>query len=321
MIERRYAAIGEAKGRTIAGVAVQYGDVARVPVYGRERIEAGAFGDVGGLDVILNRQHDRKALLARTGAGLVLEDSAEALTVRADLPHTREADDTLELVRRGVLRGLSVEMLVTGDRFDAGTRIVEAAKLEGIGIVDRPAFPASGVVARAKGNPRRARLRGRVAFDKKLSCRCRGAQTTHVQIDRNAFRTALKEAKAGKREIHAFTTGQYDSPVANISSGTLELEATGEALEVAITGLPETQAVADFLEAFELGLIVIRPYFPDPADGTVAEQSGTLRKYTAADLRAIELAIVSGVVEGLEPVALDFLRKRRTAHRRRWTWL
>ena len=106
MMERRFAPLEyRGEGRTLEGVAVKYGDTARLP-FGSERFEPGAFGDVAGADVILNVQHDRGRPIARTGGGLVLEDSREALAIRADLPATREADDALELVRAKVLRGL-----------------------------------------------------------------------------------------------------------------------------------------------------------------------------------------------------------------------
>ena len=82
-------------GRTLSGTAIRYGDVARLP-WGQERFEPGAFDDVAGADVILNVAHDRGRPIARTGGGgLVLADSADALTIRADLPATREADDAL----------------------------------------------------------------------------------------------------------------------------------------------------------------------------------------------------------------------------------
>ena len=82
-----------------------YGDTAKLP-WGNERIEAGAFNPLG--DVLLNRQHERSAPLARTGGGgLELTDTAEGLRIAASLPATRDADDVLELVRRRILRGLS----------------------------------------------------------------------------------------------------------------------------------------------------------------------------------------------------------------------
>ena len=161
-LERRYVELrADAEGRVLRGVAVVYGDVAALP-FGRERIVAGAFA--GGMsDVILNASHDRSTPLARTaGAGLDLADSAERLAFTATLPETRAADDVLALVRTGVMRGASVEMRVTGERFESGVRVIERASLSAIGVVDTPAYPASEVEARmaalAKPAPRRRRF-------------------------------------------------------------------------------------------------------------------------------------------------------------------
>ena len=145
-LERRYIEIRQEGGRVLSGRAVVYGDVARVP-WGQERIEAGAFSPIG--DVLLNDMHQRAVPLARTGGGgLELIDSAESLEVRATLPDTRVADDVLELVKTGVLRGLSVEFRAVAERIEGGVRVIERAKLGGIGVVDTPAYPASEVEAR-----------------------------------------------------------------------------------------------------------------------------------------------------------------------------
>ena len=147
-----------AEGRTLTGVALAYGDVARTP-FGEETIEAGAFGGVADLDVILNVQHDRRRPLARTGGGgLVLTDTAEFLTIAAELPATRESDDALELVRRGVLRGLSVEFIPRAERQDRQRRRITRAALAGVGLVDRPAYRQSTVAARAESTVRRRQL-------------------------------------------------------------------------------------------------------------------------------------------------------------------
>ena len=86
-----------------------YGAVAVLP-WGRERFEARAFAG-GADDVILNRQHDRGRPLARTGAGLVLTEAADALMLRAEIPAGVEQDQALADVRAGILRGLSVEFV------------------------------------------------------------------------------------------------------------------------------------------------------------------------------------------------------------------
>ena len=146
-IERRFCEL-RGEGRTLAGVAIVYGDTAELP-WGAERFEAGAFGDVGAADVILNSAHDRGRPLARTGGGgLVLRDSAEQLAIEAALPDTRDADDVLALVRSRVLRGLSIEFHATDERLEANVRVVTGATLRGVAVVDRPAYAASEVAAR-----------------------------------------------------------------------------------------------------------------------------------------------------------------------------
>ena len=132
----------------LVGTAIRFGDTARLP-WGLEKFMPGAF-DVSGADVILNRMHDRAAPLARTGGGgLELRDSPEALTIRAELLDTRDADETLALVRGKILRGLSIEFKVRdgGESMVGGVRVIRKAVLSGVGVVDRPAYGASMVAA------------------------------------------------------------------------------------------------------------------------------------------------------------------------------
>ena len=149
-MERRcFELRADPEGRKLTGTAILYGDVATLP-WGKERVEAGAFAPVG--DVILNAQHQRGTPLARTAGGtLVLEDTAEALTIRADLPATRAADDVLALVRAGVLRGLSIEFLTMAERLEGNVRVIERASLFAVAVVDTAAYPASEIEARMKG--------------------------------------------------------------------------------------------------------------------------------------------------------------------------
>lgn len=160
MHEIRFTDI-RAEGRTLSGTVIRYGDEARLP-WGREVIRSGAFGDVRAQDVILNRQHDRALPLARTGGGgLFLEDGAEALSVRAELPETRDSDDVLTLIRQGVLRGLSLEFTAKEESYEGDLRIISRAALQGVAVVDKPAYPSSLVQARMARleTPKRGRRR------------------------------------------------------------------------------------------------------------------------------------------------------------------
>ena len=148
-LERRFCELrADAEGRILEGVAVRYDDVAALPWGLKERILPGAFGESVNGDVILNAQHNRERPLARTPKTLTIVDTPQALSVRAVLPETRDADDVLRLVSAGVLSGLSIEFRVSRERMIGGVREVSGAKLSAVAVVDRPAYPKSEVSAR-----------------------------------------------------------------------------------------------------------------------------------------------------------------------------
>ena len=137
-IEYRFAALEfRDSGAVIEGVAMPYASVARIAGAFDESVDAGALRFS---DVVLNRMHDRADLLARTdGGGLALEDSSERLAVRAEIPEYRQ--DVRDMVARRILRGFSVEMEIHSEDWPTpDRRIIRAATLHGIGLVDRPAY-------------------------------------------------------------------------------------------------------------------------------------------------------------------------------------
>lgn len=136
--ERRYAAF-RVSGRTLSGRALVYGDVA--PQFG-ERFVPGAFGTVPET-MALNLQHDPAVVVVEAAA---LTDNERALEVRAELP---EGSAALQLVRRGALRGFSVEFVARAERREAGVRVVERAELTGLALVDKGAYPRSVAEVRA----------------------------------------------------------------------------------------------------------------------------------------------------------------------------
>ena len=68
----------------------------------------------------------------------------------ANLPATTMAADTMELVRAGVLRGLSVEFDAVEERRDGDIRVIVRARLGDVALVDRSQYPQSIVEARGE---------------------------------------------------------------------------------------------------------------------------------------------------------------------------
>ena len=139
-IEYRFAALEfRDAGAAIEGVAMPYGTEARIGSMFTERVAAGAFGNIG--DVVLNKMHLTVTIpIARTGGGgLTLTDSTDRLSLHATIPAYRA--DIRDMVARGILRGFSVEMEVKAEDWPApNRRVIRAAVLHGVGLVDRAAY-------------------------------------------------------------------------------------------------------------------------------------------------------------------------------------
>ena len=185
--ERRFLELRQSEGRVLEGAALVYSDEAVFP-WGRERIEPGAFQPLG--DCILNRQHDRKTPLARTGGGgLELIDSPEELRIRATLPDTSSATETISLVRAKILRGLSIEFHAREERLDGDLRIISRAELMAVAVVDDPQYEQSRVSAREKENraKRLRTIRGNIPAKKVLECRCSPGDCTEALFENRLF--------------------------------------------------------------------------------------------------------------------------------------
>ena len=121
-------------GRTLSGTILRYGDIA--PGH-RERFMPGSLAPIP--DVPLNIQHDR-ALVVLAPGDFVLTDTDRELQIRAELPASSAA---IQLVRRGALRGFSLEFNAREERAENGIRVIERGELVGVSLVDSPAYPAS----------------------------------------------------------------------------------------------------------------------------------------------------------------------------------
>ena len=285
-VEYRYTELRQ-EGRRLLGTAIRYGEVGALP-FGHERFEPGAFAPLS--DVILNVQHDRGRPLARTGGGgLVLHDDAGKLRIEAALPKTREADDALELVRAGVLRGLSIEFHATEERMDGNVRVIERAKLSGVAVVDSGAYPGSTIEARRRrGRGRRggrlASFRGRIRAKRRLSCRCGPTGCSEALFESGALDDVIP--KDQQRDILAIA-GEYKDALGSKKRRSLRFWSDGEGgLNYAID-VPNTERGRAFMETLDTVDVVGRPVL-DTAESTFVRE-GTLARYAKARIRAITL--------------------------------
>ena len=294
-MEFRYAEI-RADGRQLSGVAVKYGDTAKLP-FGLERFEPGAFGRVQDADIILNVQHRRDRPLARSGGGgLLLTDSQRELAIAATLPSTRESDDALELVRTGVLRGLSIEFTARRDRKDNGVRVVEKAELSGVGLVDRPAYRESSVEAREEFRLDGRGLSGAIFYDMDTVI----SDTESIRKERyspGAFDFAIED---GTREINLIMGRSYDRPLASRRAGSLQLEDGPDALRFNVDTLPETSYVNDFRSQVAAGSASfgVTPLFSIPPPETVPDAVTIIPEpgsTNGAQIRVVRQAVLQGI--------------------------
>ena len=212
-VETRACEIRFTPGRMVEGTALRYGDVAEIGGGLRERFEPGAFAPVG--DVVLNSSHDRTTPLARTGGGgLEIMDGADALRIKATLPDTTAADDTLELVKARVLRGLSIEFKAIKERFEDGVRVVERALLSGVAVVDTPAYADSTVEARARKG-RKTWIKGNIRYGVKAFCECLSGDCKQVM-----FRPVALERVGDDHDVLAIAD-RYSDILGGFLAGTL----------------------------------------------------------------------------------------------------
>ena len=213
-VQHRYVELRYDGERTISGTALRYGDVAII--FGeKERFESGAFGDVSKADVIMNLQHVRSIPIARSGGGgLVVSDDGQEVAIKAELPETTGANDALELIKKRVLRGLSVEFRPNEWRYegpqDDRTFIIEKAVLRGVGVVDRPAYPASRVDPRAKAQEDHDLNEEQVRKLIEEALKARSDDGTPLDVDA-LVRTVTEAAKQDREAIDTDVQAKIDA--------------------------------------------------------------------------------------------------------------
>lgn len=292
MSEIRYAPLNleSAKaGQRLEGVLMRYGSVAEING-DRELFRPRAFGPgVESQDVILNVQHARVFPIARTPDTLQLNDSASMLTTRAILNTTDAGREALQLVHNKILRGLSVEFDALSEHFESGVRVIERARLNGIGLVDTPAYGESRVEVRRKGGGGGRRLktfRGHIPAQKALSCRCSPGSCTEAVFESGALDDALRRER--DRDILA-VVGEYQNALGSRNRGSVRFWSDRRGgLEVAVD-VPDTPRGRAFLETAESVDVFARPSLDLAESVFEIVNEGRRAVYSRAKIRALVL--------------------------------
>ena len=295
----------------VEGVVMRYGDTARVPTLMgifSETVTPGAFGSVD--DVTLNISHDKKRVFARTGGGgLELQDTDEALRMRATLPDTTEGRDAREYLTSGVLRGLSVEMRIEpdGEKLSKtgglNTRTIERAKLNGIALVDRPAYGDSQAILK----------RFEVLIDEEVLAEAAVEHRFESEYYYDSVETISDDGDVRKREI---SPGAFDVSIRDPSqeitlsigrnpndaigsklAGTLTLDMVDDRLVARVDNPPETSLFRDLQARIAVGnSLYMEPLFRE-LDGeyTDVDEPGNpgvkIRRYNSVKLYGLGLSV------------------------------
>lgn len=119
---------------SVEGTVVKYGDIAIV--HGQpERFEPGSLV----MKAPALFYHHRGQKIA---SEVALIDTAAALDFRAQLD-PRFVQPIRQSIQAGLLTGASIEFRALKERLEAGVRVIERATIEGLALVDVPAYPGS----------------------------------------------------------------------------------------------------------------------------------------------------------------------------------
>ena len=348
MIEHRRGELRRLSGRRLAGRVMQYGSEAQIPGIGRERFAVFAFADYlrSGADTRLNLMHENDLVVATRRAGsLTLTDSPEALAMAAELPAGDAYDQVLDLVGDGLTNGLSVEFHALRERRHGGLRTIHAATLPALGIVDDPAYQTSGVELRRRGRG----LSGEFRYGRDRVRRDRGRRRK-TRVRAGAFSWQLEEfqrvqdelsgtiaeaveagardalTEAGLREVQLLAGRSYDAPLGSLTTGTLRLEDTDEALRFEVDRLPDTSYAADLRAAMDArsadyGVDVL--YSIPPADVVPDAVSIEIEPETGVEVEAVNRGILQALAVVSRPPRGNSgtVEKRSITTRRRLVWL
>ena len=281
------------EGRRIVGPAMVYGD--RSPTH-RERFEVGAFRE----DLAdkrtrwLDTEHRVREVIAWSpDGGMVLTENDRGLHVDALIPAIPAGDRALADIALRRLGGLSVEFKPLAESRDAdGTRVIAKARLNGVGVVRSPSYPASSVEVRGRSG---RSVRSSVPSGKRLGCRCSGNNCKTASFSKPALNAAMDKAfRPGSSVVSVYK--DYSRPLGSVAKGTVRREGAAGV----IVDLPDDAAGAAVIAASESAGVVLRPFLDTTVSVGAIEEAraeGLNMHYGDPDALEIRAFILSSTDE------------------------
>ncbi len=146
---------GEVSGAgTVTGYAVKFGDTTTIGGQFEERVDGAAFDGVDMSNTFALWNHNWDEPLGRAGRNMTLSVDAEGVAVNLDLPDTTRGRDLAELVRTGVVGGMSFGFTVAEDTWEQRDglplrTIDKVGDLLEVTFAPIPAYPTTEVAMRS----------------------------------------------------------------------------------------------------------------------------------------------------------------------------
>lgn len=294
MIEHRSASL-EVRGRVISGLALPWGERARIGDGLVETFVRDAFADLRPVPLRLEHR-------GPTIGEITPESTERGLEVRGEYGGDLDGRDRF-----------SIEFRARRDTRSENLRIVHAATLEGVAAVMMPAYAGAAIEMRRRLGPS---MSTRIKTGKPLDCRCGfkagTREVSRIEFHEAAFEGLLDEIKGG-RNIAAIGRGAADV-IADTNTGSLGLTMARGSLAVTVSPL-DTEAGRRVTELVDNDVEVFaRPTIDFEA--SEYEVEGGVARITAADFGFV-LVKPTDRTEGLDP-----LKPRPEGRdRRRRIWL
>jgi HK97 family phage prohead protease len=150
------------KGKTIAGYAAIFNEMADIGGSFREIIAPGAFKQTLDGDIRALVDHDSGRVIGRSKAGtLRLKEDEHGLATEIDLPDTTDGRDLAVSLERGDISGMSFGFRVTHDEWDETgdipTRTIRGVELFEVSAVAFPAYEGTELALRSLDRERSER--------------------------------------------------------------------------------------------------------------------------------------------------------------------